>query len=502
MYGFPKPIFILDFLPFHPGGFSSLNYQRSFLPHILSMGDRTPNIIYESWRWHTCSCANFTNAHFSFSRAPDKPTMASTISDTDLDELLSESCRSSGSTPSARMRSSGRPSANSPPAAAGAASQTLQETDTEATLSYYDATTASEASTDRSATRRLATSGARGRNWCFTLNNPTDPERAHLLSTLHEMRIVRFLVFQLETGESGTPHFQGYIEFREVVRRNRVKSMISPMRPGHPHTELRLGTQEQAVRYCQKEEGRLEGPWEFGTPGSRNRGKRTDLDILFTKLKEGVTDYELLDDPKTFKCAIRHSRGIQRWREVCTLPRAWKSEVWVIVGPADAGKTSWVRDHPDNQPWDTGPEGRGKGWSDDIPDQFFNGYAGEEACLFDEMCGSLYKFGYMLKLLDRYSMRVPTKGSYCQWIPRRIYLCSNFWPDTWYKVGNWAAFQRRVDHWCYKTVPPNRDYTIDTVRDFGRDYEAFMAMKAEYDPPLPAVDTFRAPQDLDFLRSN
>jgi hypothetical protein len=49
----------------------------------------------------------------------------------------------------------------------------------------------------------------RCRNWVFTLNNPEGqltPELDFVVSA------VSFLCWQLEVGEEGTPHFQGYVE--------------------------------------------------------------------------------------------------------------------------------------------------------------------------------------------------------------------------------------------------------------------------------------------------
>lgn len=424
--------------------------------------------------------------------------MASQDYNTEHDELLSQaSCRSSGSTLSATTRLSGRPSGRSPPAASGDASQISSDTAPECTPSYSDVTTASEASTGSSRTRRSDTSGRRGRNWCFTLNNPTEPERAHLSRILPEMKQTRYLVFQLEAGEQETPHIQGYLEFTEPMRFNRVRSLISPVNPNRIHIELRRGTQDQAIDYCMKDEGRLDGPWEFGRRGSRNRGKRKDLDVLYEKLMGGWTDRQLLTTKETFKVALRYTRGIDRFREVFTLPRNWKTEVWVIVGPWGSGKSQYVREHPDHQPFDPSEEGPGRGWSKDIPDAFFNGYTGQEVVLFDEMSGGKCNYSFLLQLTDRYRTIVPVKGSYREWVPRRIFFCSNFWPDSWYRVGNWGAFQRRVDHWCFKPIPPSY-LENENLQDFGTDYEAFQGMKALYEPPAPpaAVGTFNPPQDL------
>jgi len=48
------------------------------------------------------------------------------------------------------------------------------------------------------------------RNWCFTLNNP--PEDFSLDAKCKDFK-VRYCIVQLERGDSGTLHLQGYVEF-------------------------------------------------------------------------------------------------------------------------------------------------------------------------------------------------------------------------------------------------------------------------------------------------
>lgn len=56
----------------------------------------------------------------------------------------------------------------------------------------------------------------RGKGWVFTINNPTEADRP-----AEHSEILR-LVYQLEEGVNGTPHFQGYVEFKKTVRRSQI----------------------------------------------------------------------------------------------------------------------------------------------------------------------------------------------------------------------------------------------------------------------------------------
>lgn len=54
------------------------------------------------------------------------------------------------------------------------------------------------------------------KNWCFTLNNWTNEQKDMILSVCSNSS--NKYIFQSEVGESGTPHLQGYIEFKEKIR--------------------------------------------------------------------------------------------------------------------------------------------------------------------------------------------------------------------------------------------------------------------------------------------
>ena len=88
---------------------------------------------------------------------------------------------------------------------------------------------------------------SKSRNWCFTWNNFS--EEAH--SRLRNMKFT-YMVYQEESGASGTPHLQGYVEFSSPVRLGTLKSLSNNV-----HWEARRGNREQAVEYCSKVDSRI-----------------------------------------------------------------------------------------------------------------------------------------------------------------------------------------------------------------------------------------------------
>lgn len=124
-----------------------------------------------------------------------------------------------------------------------------------------------------------------GKAFVFTLNNPVAPP---VFPPGVEY------AYQLEKGESGTPHYQGYCVFPKSQRLSALVKLI----PG-AHWENRKGTHAEALKYVTKEDTRLEPP--VVTFSEKAPGARTDLSLareLITKKRkwgEVVAD-EALDE--------------------------------------------------------------------------------------------------------------------------------------------------------------------------------------------------------------
>lgn len=127
---------------------------------------------------------------------------------------------------------------------------------------------------------------SQGRAWCFTLNNPSK-------DIDYGLPDLRFCVHQLEQGEGGTYHWQGYAEFLKPKRLAALRQWIEGA-----HWELRRGTGEQAAAYCTKEETRIAGPWLHGHQ-STGQGQRIDLESYRSDILRGASDEELLENHLT-----------------------------------------------------------------------------------------------------------------------------------------------------------------------------------------------------------
>lgn len=121
------------------------------------------------------------------------------------------------------------------------------------------------------------------RSWCFTRNNPDEPD-----SWTNDSRI-RFYIYQLEKSESQTYHWQGYIEFNTTMRLSACKTILP-----NAHWEPRRGSADQAINYASKDDTRIAGPWMGGTRCTQ--GKRVDLQDFRIAVLAGASDAELLEN--------------------------------------------------------------------------------------------------------------------------------------------------------------------------------------------------------------
>ena len=133
----------------------------------------------------------------------------------------------------------------------------------------------------------------RARPFAFTLNNYND-EHIELLSYFAESDVCRYMVYQREVGDSGTPHLQGYLELEKPKTLTACKTSI-----GISTIHLEFARNRVAARnYCFKEESRLPGtePTEFGTFRDTGAGRRTDLDLVVEDIRNGGTIAEIAED--------------------------------------------------------------------------------------------------------------------------------------------------------------------------------------------------------------
>lgn len=278
-----------------------------------------------------------------------------------------------------------------------------------------------------------------GRRWCFTINNP---ENILLPQDLEKDKDYRCSVFQLETGESGTVHYQGYVEFKASVRRNRVKKLLEIA--GTAHLEQANGSPYENLQYCTKEEARLMEDETFGAWGdweSGGQGKRNDVKRLVELIKTGAKDSDIVEELPAM--LLRYGRGIDRIRLALSGKREEKSEVVFCYGKSNFGKSFWAKNNYPNAFWKP------------ANNDWFDTYVGEQTVILDDFTGKWFNLDFFLRLCDRYPLLCPIKGGFVNVNPKTIVITSQYLPSEWYRKvtdGNpdrLKAITRRIDKYLF-----------------------------------------------------
>lgn len=270
------------------------------------------------------------------------------------------------------------------------------------------------------------------RRWCYTLNNPSNEEKDFFRGlTEHD---ARYGICQLESGEKGTVHLQGYLEFASPKRLSWLKNRFN----ARAHWEKARGTLHDNKRYCSKEETRLEGPWEFGR--LPKQGRRSDLEEIKRDLDRDGNLYSISQNH--FGQWVRYHKSFSKYisdRQRKNWRNDSRRRVTVFYGPTGTGKTRAASEiclkKVQDQYFLWGP----------LQAEWFDGYQGETYVIYDEADKHSLRFGCLLQLLDRYPVQVQVKGGMIFWNAKVIFMTSTKHPSEWYPNKDYSQLERRID---------------------------------------------------------
>jgi len=301
---------------------------------------------------------------------------------------------------------------------------------------------------------------SKSRNWCFTANHP----RWETVTNLTSASQINFLIAILEVGESGTEHYQGYLELASPRALSALKKL-----DGTIHWEIRRGSKAQAVTYVLKTlkaeqqsgvscatlcEGGLSTNGDLITRSTLPKwiclGFNGTLDELASKctvkdktslaerltliqdtIRNGATDEYISDNH--FNEWVRYRHAFAAYRLLKTKKRDFKTEVIVIQGPTGTGKSKYCQDEFPEAYWKT-------------RDNWWDGYQQQDVVIIDEFYGWL-QFDLLLRLCDRYPLDVEVKGGKVNFSSKKIVFTTNKIPIQWYTKCYFKAFTRRVEEW-------------------------------------------------------
>lgn len=297
----------------------------------------------------------------------------------------------------------------------------------------------------------------KSRNWVFTINNPTDDIDPSSWAN------VSFMIMALEIGDSGTLHYQGYLEWSTARGLSTCKQLLPTA-----HWEVRRGNRLQAIQYVLKTidtesymdnnvdtfrdilhqdgtnlmvdfsllnklvyKGERTTFRELLRESSRKRTVEDRLNDIKERIKAGESDLSIADGD--FDLWVKYNSAFSKFRLLNAPPRDFKTRVIVITGPTGTGKSKWAAD--------TFPGAYWKPRSD-----WWDGYIGQDTVVLDEFYGWI-AHDLLLRLCDRYPLNVQVKGGTVNFISKTIVITSNKSPKQWYKNFYFEAFERRVEEW-------------------------------------------------------
>lgn len=277
---------------------------------------------------------------------------------------------------------------------------------------------------------------SRSRNWCYTLNNYSEGE----YDALKEYDCI-YNIIGKEVGENGTPHLQGYIEFKNAKRLDTLKNFNQRI-----HWEIRKGSAEQAIKYCEKDNNYI----EIGTRPKKNPGKRTDLDDVADLIKEGGLHEDVCEQFTT--TYIKFHKGIDRAISLNQNDRSSPPEVIWRWGKAGVGKTRYAVEKHESHYIKDGT-------------QWWDGYRQEEAIIIDDFDGR-WPYRDLLRLLDRYKYQGQTKGGYVKINSPYIYITCEYPPEHFWEGNELAQIKRRLSQ--VTEVPGNTsgDLNLNEIYNF------------------------------------
>lgn len=274
---------------------------------------------------------------------------------------------------------------------------------------------------------------SKSRAFCLTLNNYSVIEE-ELLNTHIEEKCVYGIVGK-EVGESGTPHLQIYIYYKNQTARSMDKwgQLLGSNRY---HIEIARGTPSENRTYCSKE-GNFK---EFGIlPVSQNDRWADSVKIL----KEGGSVRDVIElHPQIGITCYRNLKEIRNEFAVERSLNETTALFW-FYGPPGSGKSRYAKAiDPDYYKKPAGP------WWDE-------NYHQQKVVLMDDFRPTKeFPLEELLNLADYGKHTVAVKGGFRTFNSRMIVITTplpmkeTFQHLTWMAPENLLQLERRITYQC------------------------------------------------------
>lgn len=286
--------------------------------------------------------------------------------------------------------------------------------------------------------KRSTTTPSRLRNFVFTLNNYT-AEEEESIKNLN----VKWLIFGHEIGEEeNTPHLQGACVIGRQVAFSTLKTWPGLSRA---HLAPMLGSAEDNVIYCTKQDSK-----NFFEKGDRPKpGKRTDLLDVVQSMRNRETFLQIASTDEGAVVIVKYARGLTLLRQTLQTPRTTKPQVVWLSGTTGIGKTRTAIEVAEKI------FGQNSFWISSGSLRWFDGYENQPVAILDDFRAKDSTFSFLLRLLDRYPLKVEIKGAFVEWNPKLIIITAPQNPTrTWsFRTQEQIdQLNRRIDLQCEEEV--------------------------------------------------
>jgi len=272
------------------------------------------------------------------------------------------------------------------------------------------------------------------RRWTWTLHDRDDDSTDYCVhfGGLVDAGLLQYVCFGREVcPTTGLGHLQGYLELRKKKSLGGVKSIIERDRI---HLEASKGSQAQNIAYCKKDGSFNEYGRKMCEVDGDISQRTADAQAL---LKSGGSILQIAETDFAF--FLRHARTLQLYKSLLDGERNSPTIGFWLWGPTGTGKSRTAFEH-------SSKSYHSVCWLPDNSGKWFDGYEKEEAVVFDDITPTCRpEMSLMLRLLDRYPLRVPVKGGFRNFAARAVYITSNFAPEQIYPGHQLPALMRRLD---------------------------------------------------------
>lgn len=282
---------------------------------------------------------------------------------------------------------------------------------------------------------------------------PTQRARRYALTFFTEptfvfdTSLVRYFVAGRETcPTTGNVHYQAYIELFKPTSLKALKTLVDDEKV---HAEACKGNAATNIKYCKKDGDIFR---EEGT--AAQQGQRNDLVSLRQHFKDKKRLREAIESDELIGPVARYPRLVNQLELLYSTQRSQQTELHIFWGAPGTGKSHTAYEEAKQ----LGPvyfKPTGNWW---------DGYEQQPCVIFEDFRGEC-GLAQLLRLADKYPLRVPIKGGFKEFTSSRLYITSNLDITDWFNAEargyetSLAALKRRITRKVHFDTPFQKTQT-------------------------------------------